>query len=38
MSEYEELQRTYNIKDEELQAVIDIFKLLAEIGIESINN
>jgi len=38
MSEYDELQKTYNLKDEELQAVINLFKSLAEIGIENINN
>lgn len=38
MSEYEELQKTYNLNDEELQAVINLFKTLAEIGIENINN
>ncbi len=38
MSEYEELQKTYNLNDEELQALINLFKSLAKIGIENINN
>lgn len=33
MSEYEELQKTYNLSQEDFQAVINLFKLLAEIGI-----
>ena len=37
MSKYEELQKTYNLNDEELQAVINLFKSLAEIAIESNN-
>lgn len=38
MSEYEELQKTYNLNEDDLQAVINLFKSLAQIGIESINN
>jgi len=37
MSEYDELQKTYDLNNEELQAVINLFKSLAEIGLESIN-
>lgn len=38
MSEYEELRKTYNLNKEDLQAVINLFNSLAEIGIESINS
>ena len=39
MSEYEkQLLKTYNLSNEELQAVINLFKSLAVIGIESFNN
>lgn len=39
MSEYEkQLLKTYNLNKEELQAVINLFKSLAVIGIESFNN
>lgn len=38
MSEYDELQKTYNLKDEELQAVINLFKLLADIVLDIKNN
>lgn len=37
MSEYEELRKTYDLSQEELQAVINLFKSLAEIAIESNN-
>lgn len=38
MSEYDELRKTYHLSKEEIQAVINLFNSLAEIGIESINN
>lgn len=37
MSEYEELLKAYNLSQEDLQAVINLFKSLAEIAIESNN-
>lgn len=38
MSEYEKpLLKTYSLSDEDLQAVINLFKSLAEIAIESNN-
>ncbi len=37
MSKYEELRKTYNLSQEDLQAVINLFKSLAEIAIESNN-
>jgi hypothetical protein len=38
MSEYEkQLLKTYSLSDEDLQAVINLFKSLAEIAIESNN-
>lgn len=39
MSEYEkQLLKTYNLSNEDLQAVINLFKSLAEIALDSNNN
>lgn len=39
MSEYEkQLLKTYNLSNEELQAVINLFKSLAEIVLDSNND
>ena len=37
MSKYEELRKTYSLSDEDLQAVINLFKSFVEIAIESNN-
>lgn len=37
MSEYEELRKTYDLSQEELQAEINLFKSLVEIAIDSNN-